>query len=233
MSMQEVVQHQDSTLKLILPLIGVLVGWLLGLGTNFIMIWWKNRELKKSLLEELLSVVDSLENLHLGYARSLQHVAIGRLEFDVPTRITHPIYENHYGNICHRLTREQRQSYEIIHGLIDSFNNRLDAEGEAVTEYGKEPKQETFWRWASQIEAQYINVRIMHWHCVHHINNDANPELGFHTETHAKYIQFRDQVNKDVVTIVEKAKKLNPDDADKIPDWVKDVLDKDEKAKLG
>lgn len=184
-------------------------------------------------MEELLSVVDSLENLLQGYARSLQHVALGHVELDIPTRITHPIYENHYGNICHRLTREQRQSYEIIHGLIDSFNNRLDVEGEAVSEYSKEPKQETFWRWASQVEAQYINVRVMHWHCVHHINNESNPALGFHTETHAKFIQFRDQVNKDVITIVEKAKKLDSDDPDKIPGWTKDFLEKDESIGSG
>ncbi len=227
--MQEVV-HQESVLKTILPLIGVFVGWLLGLSTNFIMIWWKNRELKKSLLEELLSIVDSLENLHLGYARSLQHVAIRRVELDISTGITHPIYENHYGDICHRLTREQRQSYEIIHGLIDLFNKRLDVEGDAVTEYSKEPKQETFMRWASQIEAQYVNVRVIHWHCVHHINNATNPALGFRTATHAKYIQFRDQLNKDVVTILENAQKLNPADADEIPNWVKEVLNKDDGA---
>ncbi len=205
----------SSTLKTILPLIGVALGWLLGIGSSFIMIWWKNRELKKALISELFSLHESLKNLHLSYARDLQMFAVGRVERSSPIRVAHAIYENHYKDICYKLNQNQRQSYELVHEHINSFNNSLQEQQAAVTEYALKPSREAAMRWGSIIEAQYVNVRVIHFHITRHLNNKKNPELGLRTAAHKEYLDFLEEIDGDIRKILEKAKTFDPSDATK------------------
>lgn len=201
-----------TALKTVLPLVGVFIGWLLGIGSGFIMIWWKNRELKKALVSELYSLHESLKYLHHNYSRDLQLLALGKVDNGIPIKVPHAIYENHYKDICYKLNQNQRQSYQLIHEHINSFNDSLATQHSAVKEHSAGPSQDTLIRWGSIIEAQYTNVRVIHWHITRHLNNEKNPELGLRTKTHKEYLDFLGEIDADVRSLVEKAKSFDPND---------------------
>lgn len=194
--------------KIGLPLFGVFLGWLLGIGSNFIMIWFKSRELRKALISELLSLHASLENLHLLYARDLQVFMVGEVERGVPVKLSHAVYENHYKDICYKLNQEQRRSYELIHEHINSLNNRIDDQQKAIDHYIDNPSKEAAEKWAGIVEAQYANVRITHFHVTRHLNNPSGPDLSVASDSHNEYLNYLREINKDIQTILENAKKL-------------------------
>ncbi len=85
------------------------------------------------MLNELEYLQDSLIELQVTYKATLKIYSQKTIDSTLPLKIAHPIYSNQYKEVCHKLNKYQRKSYDLIHGLIDNLNKRIDEQSE-ITE---------------------------------------------------------------------------------------------------
>jgi len=202
----------DETLKVVLPIASLIFGAFLGIGVSFVMIWWNTRRLKSALLSELEVLHETLVQQLLGYLRSLQWYAIGGVEAGAPLKITHPIYEFHYKDVCHRLSQSQRRSYELIHEHINQHNEDLNELRSFASGYLRDGPENLREQWGLKVQSQYMNLRTIEWHIIYHLNNKHDPELGIGTKTHLEYLKYREQIVRETLKVIEKSKRLKPED---------------------
>ncbi len=200
----------ESYQKAILALVSVFVGWLLGRGTDLFQLWWNNRRLKKALIIELEDLLDWFHKFHLQLARALQIYSVKGVEPSIPLKITHPIYTNFYEDICHKLSREQRRSFELIHEQINAFNENLERQIELINTFSREPNDTNLELWGNYLKAQYLNFREITWQIHYHLRNKKNPKLEVYGDTHKEYLQALERHQNEMNMIIEKAKILTP-----------------------
>ncbi len=199
----------DTTGKIVLAVISILFGLIAGQGLRFTQAWWNTRKLKKSLLTELEDIRHRLSQMSDSYAQSLELYAHNIVQLSFGSKLSHPIYSKHYTDVFLKLTHSQRNSYELIHGLVDSLNRVLDTEF-ALTE--KEHNKELFEKWGATIFSQYSNIHLLWWHINFHLSRSGDPNL---IEMHPDDIKhFRENATKaqeHANNIISHAKKLTLD----------------------
>ncbi len=163
-------------------------------------------------------MLDWFHKLQLQLARALQIYSLNGVEPSIPLKLTHPIYTNFYKDICHKLSREQRRSFELIHESINSFNENLDKQKELIDLFTKEPIDKNLELWGNNLKAQYLNLREIAWQIHYHLNNKENPKLEIFGDTHKEYLQALQGHKNDLELIIEIAKNLNPEKFNKIYD---------------
>lgn len=164
----------DTTAKIILAIISILFGLIAGQGLRLFQTWWNVRKLKKSLLIELEDVRHRLSQMSDGYVQCLAFYAHKVVSLSFPVKLSHPIYAKHYTDVFLKLNHTQRNSYELIHGLIDSLNKVIDTEF-ALSE--KKHNKELFEKWGATIFSQYSNIHLLWWHINYHLSRPDNPNL--------------------------------------------------------
>ncbi|SFM70952.1 hypothetical protein [Marinobacter zhejiangensis] len=110
--------------KSTVTLLGVVVGWLLGQGSELLRSHLKNRKLVGALNAELKDLQAHLEKSMERCAKSINTDDAPRATI-WPHAITHPIYTQYYPEICLHITSDQRLSINSIYGHIATFNQRL------------------------------------------------------------------------------------------------------------
>jgi hypothetical protein len=187
----------------------VLLGWFLGWGAELIREYRNLRKLKKALLEELKDLQVRLREAEIGYAGELQLYSNGIVNTAVATDIQHPIYTHNYKDVCSKLNRDQRRSYEYIHAQIDAFNELIDREQEMITEYYAKPSNTRLENWGRIITSQFENVATIRWHINRHLVEPNRPSLDIEGPVHESYLQSKKAIRLKAAEIIEKAKTLD------------------------
>jgi hypothetical protein len=198
--------------KFIQSIILILIGAFLGQATSLFQEWRNNRRLKKALIYELEYLQDYLIELQITYKATLKIYSQKTIDSTLPLKIAHPIYSNHYKDVCHKLNKYQRQSYDLIHGLIEKLNNRIDEQSE-ITEtlyrdylkHGDWNKEFFSW-WGEIIASQYLNVITLEWCVNYHLHNKTKPFWDYGSELHNKFREFLEDGNNKVDMIIKEGK---------------------------
>ncbi len=181
----------DTTGKIVLAIVSILFGLIAGQGLRFTQAWWNTRKLKKSLIIELEDIRHRLSQMSNGYIQSLELYAHKIVQLSFGSKLSHPVYTKHYTDVFLKLTHTQRNSYELIHGLVDSLNKVIDTEF-ALTNV--EHNTELFERWGFILSSQYRNIHLLWWHINFHLSCSDDPNL---IEMHPEVVKhFRENATK-------------------------------------
>ena len=195
----------DTTEKIILVIISVLFGLIAGQGLRLFQAWWNTRKIKKSLRTELEDIRHRLNQMSDGYEQTMEFLAHNVIALSFPTKLSHPVFTKHYTDVFLKLTHTQRNSYELIHSLIDSINKVIEAEF-ALTE--KEHNEELFKKWSHTIFSQHANIHLLLWHINYHLTFPENPDLIELTSETKKHFYENASIAKERTRkIVSNAKK--------------------------
>jgi hypothetical protein len=196
----------DTTGKIVIAIISILFGLIAGQGLRFTQAWWNTRKLKKSLIIELEDIRHRLSQMSDSYKQALELYAHKTVHLSFGSKLSHPIYTKHYTDVFLKLTHTQRNSYELIHGLVDSLNKALDTEF-ALTE--KQPNGELFERWGATIFSQYSNIHLLWWHINFHLDRSDDPNLiEMHSEDIKHFRENATRTERQANDIISHAKKL-------------------------
>src|SRR5208283_1698138 len=217
--------RKDFTMsdKVILSLVSVVVGWLLGQGTAIFREYWTSRQLKRGLLEELEDINSQLQRTAMICARHLQVFALRGCDPAVPIPIHGLFFRQYYKDAMHKLNRQQRLSFQLIHSSLESLNKQFDdlaSAGRACAGL-QGPQYQALLNgainaWGDVVKAIFFNVRDLQWYVLHHISNKRAPDLSLLGSDHATFLLFKEEAQKEVATILEDARRLKREDFEKV-----------------
>jgi hypothetical protein len=209
--------------KAFLSLASVALGWLLAQGSTVFRDWWQTRKLKDGLFEELCDLDDQLKRVELIHARQLQVFALDGIEATASLPLLNMYFRQYYKDAFPHLNRSQRQSYQLIHSLIEHLNEQEKKLADFVSELGRKrresPNEEALriavQQFGSHVSALYKGVRACQWHISYHRQNPLVPRLDLNGPMHKSYVRFVDGLDQEVATAIETAKaKLSRKDFD-------------------
>jgi hypothetical protein len=213
--------------KVFISLVSVGTGWVLAQGTALIRDFYVSLKLKRALLNELEDIREQLERIAMGYQRSLQFYALRGIEPVVPNAVPNLFFKQYYKEVFYRLNREQRLSYQLIHGTIDSLNAgnddllktmRTTAEKLRQSEDDEETERAVD-LWGDRVKALYHSTRDAMFYIDFHLQNRRCPKWNFRGPMHKSYVQFVEKVQQEIKEVIAGAKeKINREDLEKIYD---------------
>ncbi len=211
--------------KVFISLISVAAGWVLAQGTALTRDFYIAWKLKRALLKELEDIREQLERVAVAYLRNLQFYALRGIENSVPNGVPNLFFKQYYKEVFYRLNREQRLSYQLIHGTID----RLNADSDDHLKFSKataeklrhSEDQEEFDRAVDlsgdRVMALYSSARDAIFYIDFHLRNQRCPKWEFHGPMHKSYLQFVEKVRQEMNDVIEAAKgKIKREDLEKI-----------------
>jgi hypothetical protein len=212
--------------KVLISLVSVGVGWALGRGTDVVKDFYQSWKLKKSLLEELADIHEQLLRVQLSYARQLQIYANQGLDAGFPIPIPNLFFKEFYKDVFARLNREQRLSYQLIHGLIDTLNNEnskfVDLTKKLVEEFRHEGVEGKFavdiQIWGDRLQALYLMTAECIWHIARHLDSPRRPTMDLMGPMHEKFAQHEAKTRKEMEQIIEAAKTIPRKDFETVYD---------------
>jgi hypothetical protein len=212
--------------KVFIALISVGTGWLLAQGTALIKDWWTARKLKSGLLNELEDIKEQICRIALIYERKIQIHSHKGIEPSVAIEIHNFFFKQYYKDVFSRLNRPQRLSYQLIHGSLDSINQKNEELKKFIVEAYKVIKNtkdqkviaQTFEFWGDQVVAIYKSAKELQWHIEYHLKNEKHPVFDIMGPMHESYLKFQEELEKNVKRIIEQAKTLKAEDFNKIYD---------------
>src|SRR3546814_206622 len=196
----------DDSLKIIIGLVAVIVGWALSQATTTVRSWFQRRKVAKLLLEELKDIDRETLRLLYFHARNLQlHGAQGVGDY-AAVGISNPIFTNYYKDVLLDLNQNQRISYQLVHKLVDSQNTMLNELQVACADTRKEHRanglSKEFLRGAEQLgdlsKNGYSNCAIIKWHIDFHLKNQRNPDLSPESQDHEAYLKYLESVVREI-----------------------------------
>jgi hypothetical protein len=217
--------YQDN--KIVIALIAVLVGWVLAQGTALFMDFYRSWRLKRALLEELEDLREQLERVVMSYRRQLQMYALNGIEGATPHALLNLFFKQYYKDVFYRLNRQQRLSFQLIHGTIDSLNEGnkellsfLGATQEKLNELQKDQGEleGTIEDWGNRVKALYYTARDAMFYIDFHLRNPQNPKLDFRGPMHKSYLRFNEEVKQEIENVIVDARKLKREDFEKFYD---------------
>lgn len=212
--------------SVVISLVSVVVGWVLAQDTALTKDVYLSWKLKRGLVGELADIMEQLQRVTTSYRRQLQVFALRGIEAAVPIAIPNLFFKQYYKDVFDRLNREQRLSYQLIHGTID----RLNSENEqflnftrALAEnlrHSKEPEEveRAVDLWGDRVMALFKTACDSMFYIDFHLKNQKRPVLDFKGPMHRSYLQFAEEVQREIQNVIEGAKKLKREDFEKIYD---------------
>ncbi len=213
--------------KVIIALIAVVIGWALGQGTALARELYRSWRLKRALLEELEDLREQLERVAMGYRRQLQMYALNGIEPVTPNVLSNLFFKQYYKDVFYGLNRQQRLSFQLVHGTIDSLNDGnkalsdfLRATLEELDDLKKnqdefEGKIED---WGNRVKGLYYTARNAMFYIDFHLTNRKRPTLDFRGPMHKSYLRFNEEVKQEIENVIVDATKLNREDFEKFYD---------------
>jgi hypothetical protein len=110
----------------VLPLVGVVVGWVLAQFTDIMRYWWRKRRLRKALYQEVWDVGRRLGTTRTTCATLIQlltHKAVGN---EIPLPIPTHIFDTHYAEVSVDLSEHERVAFATIFSTIKNLNSDRD-----------------------------------------------------------------------------------------------------------
>jgi hypothetical protein len=210
----------ESVEKAFVPLVSVFAGWLLAQTTGIFKDHFRDRRIRRCLVEELKDLLRELQRTKLAYARALQIYALKGIEARVPSRLNNHIFRNYYKDAVLGLNSNQRISFQMIHSLIEGINDGAGEVGKLAGELHTKntlanssgPTENDGQLWGSMLRAEYTNVAAAEWQVRYHLENFRSPDLAPYTEHHKRYLDYLDTVARDIDQILKSAKTLRRED---------------------
>ena len=204
----------------ILPLAGVIVGWLLAQVSGIVKELWNRRRVRKCLLEELEELQLQLDQSLLKYARQLQIHALHGIDHHLSLGLSNHIFQNHYKEAVLSLNQAQRISYQMIHSHVDQVNIGIVRQGEitrslqekALLEGNASISAQEGEMWGRSVIAGFRNAAVALWHIRHHRAQPQSPDLSLHSDSHKSYLRYLQNVEDRIQEIMAAAKKLQRED---------------------
>lgn len=209
--------------KVVISLISVAAGWLLAQCTTLIRDWWSAKKLRNGLLTELEDIDEQLRRVILIHSRQLQIFALNGIEPTASLPVQNLFFKQYFKDAFSHLERQQRISYQLIHGSLDVLNKRneelaafadrlFDEHMTKPEERGLPPVHKA---WGDRVTVLFKMAKNLRWHIAYHLDNPAYPELDYQGEVHKSYLKFQHKIDQEIKDIIENAKKLNRDDFEK------------------
>jgi hypothetical protein len=198
----------------------------LGQGTAIAKDFYQSRKFKRALLKELEDIREQLFRNKLGYARQLQIYANQGLEPAAPGIVHNLFFREYFKQVFSRLNREQRLSYQLIHGMVDSINagnvEFIDLAKKLLEEHRHGNMKEQFLVdieiWADRLQGLYLMTAECIWHVNRHLGSPNKPPRDLMGPEHEKFAQHEDQNRKEIEQIITSAKGIPRADFDKAYD---------------
>lgn len=186
--------------------------------------YFRNRRIRRCLVEELKDLLRELQLTKLSYARALQIYRLKGIEARVPSRLNNHIFRNYYKDAVLGLNANQRISFQMIHTLIEGINDGTDAVGKLAGELHTKntPANSSGLTendgqvWGSKIRAEYTNVAAAEWYVRYHLEHVRSPDLSPYTDHHKRYLAYLESVAREIDRILESAKSLRREDFEKV-----------------
>jgi hypothetical protein len=213
--------------NVIISLISVGVGWALAQGTSLTKDLLQSWKLKRGLLEELGDLREQLGRVDKSYRRQLQFYALNGIEPAAPIAIPNLFFKQYYKDVFNKLNREQRLSYQLIHGTIDSLNYKNTEFMKFTTDLAEKLKfsenQEEIERavelWGDRVKALFCQVWDAFFYVDFHQRHKKRPILDFNGPMHKEYLQFAEKVQQEMNKVIEGAREnLKREDLEKLYD---------------
>jgi hypothetical protein len=213
--------------KVLIALIAVIIGWALGQGTVLAREFYRSWRLKRALLEELEDLREQLERVVMSYRRQLQMYALNGIEPATPITLPNLFFKQYYKDVFYDLNRQQRLSFQLIHGTIDSLNegnkelsNFIRATLEKLNEL-KKNQGELEGRiedWGNRVKGLYFTARDAMFYIDCHLRNRKRPTLDFRGPMHKSYLRFNEEVKQEIENVVADGRNVNREDFEKFYD---------------
>ena len=212
--------------KVFLSLVSVLLGWVLGQGTSLAKDWWAARRLRHGLILELHDIDAQLQRVVFIHTRHLQVLAMKGIEPVVSISISNMFFQQYFKEAFAKLNREQRISYQLIHGSLDNLNRQHEKLTTFLEDFYKEHRTSpddaktlaAVDAWGDRIIAAYTTAMTVRWHIRHHLNNSSAPPSDLMGPMHESYVKFEYELDAEVKTIMAQAKDFKREDFEKIYD---------------
>ncbi len=213
--------------RVVIALIAVVIGWALAQGTVLVRDFYRSWRLKRALLEELEDLREQLERVVISYRRQLQVYALNGIEPAIPNALPNLFFKQYYKDVFYDLNRQQRLSFQLIYGTIDSLNegnreisNFIRATSEKLKELKKNKDEfdSTVEDWGNRVKALYYMARDAMFHIDFHLRNRKSPVLDFLGPMHQSYLRFNEEVKLEIENVIVDARKLNREDFEKFYD---------------
>jgi hypothetical protein len=213
--------------KVVIALIAVVIGWVLAQGTVLFRDFYRSWRLKRALLEELEDLREQLERVVISYSRQLQVYALNGIEPATPNALPNLFFKQYYKDVFYRLNRQQRLSFQLIHGTIDSLNEGnkdissfIRATLAKVNELQKNQGEleATIEDWGNRVKALYYTARDAMFYIDFHLRNRKNPKLDFRGPMHKSFLRFNEEIKQEIENVIVDARKLKREDFEKFYD---------------
>lgn len=212
--------------KVLISLVSVALGWLLAQGTALVKDWWAARKLRAGLLTELEDIDAQLQRVVVIHSRHLQIYANKGMEPSVPLPVPNMFFRQYFKEAFSHLNREQRLSYQLIHGTLETLNGKHEVLERLIEEFHKahttSPSDErtlsTINVWGDSTIAAYKTAMVARWHILYHMRNPKAPAFDFMGPMHESYVKFEQELDNEVKLILEKAKGIKREAFERIYD---------------
>lgn len=207
-----------------LTLAAVFVGWLLAQLSGIVRERLNRRRVRRCLLEELAELRGELDRMLLKYARQLQIHALRGIDNNIALPLSNHIFKNFYKDAVLSLNQAQRISYQMIHSHLDQINAGISEQrdvtrriNEKVFAEGAESvKASDGEHWGQTVIAGFLNSATLRWHVDNHLRQPRLPDLSLNADTHKAYLQYLQNVDDNIKSIMEAGKTLKREDFERI-----------------
>lgn len=195
---------------------GVIIGWVLGVASDFLRQWRGRKRTARALLDELREVADVLDEHWLAWARSLQMFSSGALDNSVPLPIAHYIFENHYKDAAVEMNREQRRSIQMIHAYVDRININANAHRkflETLLDPSNGPVTITSAideKMRDSVKGMLYLVRVTKFHIWYHFEHPIFPDMNSGTPGHKKFAKYLQRVRQEIDEVERQGRTVDP-----------------------
>ena len=146
--------YPSTDLKSILPLVGVVVGWILAQFTEIFRAWRRKRRLKKALYKELWDVGRRVSTTKKCCEELIHILADTGLIGTIPLHIPTFIFDTHYAEVSLDLSENERIAFTSVFALVKNLNSDRDLLEDLFRECITDPvKGKTF---ANVVDTMYI-----------------------------------------------------------------------------
>ena len=184
----------------------VFVGWFLAIGTDMFRKWLQNRRLKKGLKTEIQDLKYSLDVARTHYLHRLKAYAVGAVEIEKMIPLSNFIFSNNYSEINLKLNRNQRRSYETIHGFVDIYNKQLDTIWDLTQEFAETNSPKVLDKLGQMLKGQYLNVEILRLRIKYHLENPKYPALENNEKATGEYLEAEKEIIEQIESLIEEWK---------------------------
>ncbi len=212
--------------KLMISLVSIIAGWILAQFTGVLKDFLYKKKIRKCLIEELKELETELSRMLIFCSRQLQIYSLKGIDNGGATPLSNHIFKNYCKDVVLTLNKNQRISFQLIHTLIENINVGIKVQskvtGELQTKHILEGEggvnSAEVKLWGDGVITEFRNVASAIWQIKLHLGNQKSPDLSPYTEEHRQYLEYLENVDKEVNKIMEAAKKLDRKDIDKIYD---------------